>query len=140
MLDDIADYSENGYCGLMTMNREEAAAQPVDVNAEIGRRVHQLMWDRQMTQTTFGELTGMDQSSVAKRLRGKVGWPAAAIVDTARVLDTTIAYLFGETDSSQPAPPRGPSEKSKKITKWYIASAPDNVTEIDFRSERKQAA
>ena len=30
-------------------------------DAEIGRRVHQLMWDRQITQTAFARLIDMDE-------------------------------------------------------------------------------
>lgn len=71
-----------------------------DVDAAIGRRVHQIMWDRQMTQVRLGAMLGMDQSSVAKRLRGKLGWSATVLLATASALDTTVSYLVGETDDS----------------------------------------
>lgn len=74
------------------------------IDAKIGRRVHQLMWDRQMSQTEFAALSGMDQSSVAKRTRGKLGWNAAQLVTAAGILDTTVAYLVGETEESGPNP------------------------------------
>ena len=80
------------------------ALNPVenDLDAFIGRRVHQLMWDQQLTQTAFGQLIGIDQSLVAKRLRGKVAWPMSLVVRSARVLNTSVAYLVGETNDSTP--------------------------------------
>lgn len=74
----------------------------LSVDAQIGRRVHQLMWDRGMSQTQFGALAHMDQSSVAKRLRGKIGWSASQIVDAARILDTTVGFLFGDGERTPP--------------------------------------
>ena len=81
----------------------------IDLDAFIGRRVHQLMWDLQLTQTAFGNLIGVDQSLVAKRLRGKVAWPASLVAKSARVLNTSIAYLYGESDD--PTPPHGGNAK-----------------------------
>lgn len=60
-----------------------------------------------MTQTAFAEIIGMDQSSVAKRVRGKLGWSAIQVKQAARVLDTTAAYLMGESDD--PTRPVGPA-------------------------------
>ncbi|HEY0249250.1 MAG TPA: helix-turn-helix transcriptional regulator [Gryllotalpicola sp.] len=69
-----------------------------NVDAEIGRRVHQLLWDRHITQIAFGEMSGMDQTAVAKRLRGKLGWNATQVKRAAVALSTTVAYLYGETE------------------------------------------
>lgn len=89
----------------MSGNQALGAQTPeIDIDAFIGRRVHQLMWDQKLTQTKVGELLGMDQSSVAKRLRGKLGWSASLLVETARVLDTTVSYLVGETDGPDSNP------------------------------------
>lgn len=79
----------------------------MDLDREIGKRVHQLMWDRQITQTAFAAVIGMDQSSVAKRLRGKLGWSAAQVKQAANALHTSVAYLYGETSS--PNAPVGPA-------------------------------
>lgn len=82
-------------------NTQTQMELPID-DAFIGRRVHQLMWDKHMTQAELGASLGMDQSTVAKRLRGKVGWPATLLVRTADVLSTSVAYLVGEVDSAEP--------------------------------------
>jgi transcriptional regulator with XRE-family HTH domain len=94
------------------MSSESAFATTLEVDdAFIGRRVHQLMWDQKMTQTTLGSLLGMDQSTVAKRLRGKVGWPATLVARAARVLNTTAGFLLGETDD--PTLPAGPASNMR---------------------------
>jgi len=91
----------------MSINSAQSPSKPLDVDASIGRRVHQLMWDRQITQTAFGVMVGMDQSSVAKRFRGKLGWSATQVQTAAAALNTTVAYLFGETWNPAPVGPDG---------------------------------
>lgn len=92
----------------MSQTQPERTIKPVDLDAEIGRRVHQLMWDRKITQTEFGQIIGMDQSSVAKRFRGKLGWSATQVKAAASALDCSVAYLYGETSSTAPIDPVGP--------------------------------
>jgi transcriptional regulator with XRE-family HTH domain len=92
----------------MASETSAAVVAPIaDLDVQIGRRAHQLMWDRQMTQTAFAARVGMDQSSVAKRLRGKLGWSAAHLVQAATVLGTTVSYLVGEDDEKAPTPKGG---------------------------------
>ena len=81
---------------------------PINLDAEIGRRAHRLMWDRHVTQVEFGKIIGMDQSAVAKRFRGKLGWSATQVKTAADALETTVAYLYGEADSPHPDGPVGP--------------------------------
>lgn len=95
----------------MSSQRATSVTPIEDVNVEIGRRVHQLMWDRHVSQTEFGKRIGMDQSSVAKRLRGNLGWSATHIKQAAAALDTTAAYLFGETANPEPTGPEGLTRK-----------------------------
>ena len=89
------------------MSTSQAVSISEDIDARIGRRVHQLMWDRQVTQTVLGDTIGMDPSSVAKRLRGRLGWNASQLIATASALKTTVAYLVGETGSPNPVGPTG---------------------------------
>jgi transcriptional regulator with XRE-family HTH domain len=63
-----------------------------------------LMWDRQLTQAALGERVGIEQSGLAKKLRGQRGWALAEIVAVADALDVTIASLFGE--EPEPTRPR----------------------------------
>ncbi|WP_353615667.1 helix-turn-helix transcriptional regulator [Leifsonia sp. ALI-44-B] len=62
------------------------------------------MWDQKITQTALGNMIGMEQSSVGKRLRGERGWSIANLLATARALNTTVAYLVGEVDDPECTP------------------------------------
>jgi transcriptional regulator with XRE-family HTH domain len=62
----------------------------------VGRRVHQIMWEQRLTQTTLAKQIGLDQSSLGKRLRGDRGWSLDEVHAVAAALRTTVAYLFGE--------------------------------------------
>jgi hypothetical protein len=92
----------------MSSTQATSVIAPIDVDVQIGRRVHQLLWDRHITQTDFGRMVGMDQSSVAKRLRGKLGWSAAQVKAAALVLNASISDLYGETDEPSGPTPNGP--------------------------------
>ena len=83
----------------MSTNTAISGTSLINLDESIGRRAHQLMWDRKMTQTVLAARVGMDQSSVAKRLRGKLGWSATQVKTFADALETTVAYLYGETDN-----------------------------------------
>lgn len=89
------------------MSSAQVIAIEPDLDAQIGRRVHQLMWDRHITQTAVGARVGMDSSAIAKRLRGKLGWNAAQLKAFAAALDTSVAYLVGETENPHPGNPSG---------------------------------
>lgn len=77
-----------------------------DVDAEVGRRVHMLMWDRQMTQTALGNILGIDQSSLAKKLRGQRKWALADLVAAADALGVSAGELLdGAPRGPQPVAP-----------------------------------
>lgn len=86
----------------MSTPTKASAHDDESIDAAIGRRVHQVMWDSKVTQTAFAEMIHMDQSSVAKRLRGKLGWGAKHVAQAAHALDVSIAYLYGETENPHP--------------------------------------
>ena len=44
------------------------------LDAEIGRRIFHLMWDRKITQTEMGRAVGVGQSTLSLKLRGKRPW------------------------------------------------------------------
>jgi len=75
---------------------------PTPTGMAIGRRVHLLMWDARLTQMELGERIGMDQSSLARRIRGERGWTPDQLVAVADALGVTVAYLFGESDQAEP--------------------------------------
>lgn len=75
-------------------------------DVRIGRRVHHLMWDAHVTQTELARKVGLSQSTLGKKIRGELGWSPGLLVAIARALDTTVAYLFSETED--PRPPQRP--------------------------------
>lgn len=75
---------------------------PRDADAQVGKRAHQLMWERKLTQTAVGKELGIDSGSLGKKLRGERGWSLDEVVALARVLEVTIAYLFGEENEKTP--------------------------------------
>lgn len=108
------------------MSTEASLSGPTEnFDAVIGRRVHQLMWDRQITQTDFGRRIGVDQSSLAKRLRGKRGWSTSEVKAAADELGVSVGYLFGETENV--TPPNGPD-----AAKW--APSGSNRRPADYRA------
>ncbi|MPT14053.1 MAG: XRE family transcriptional regulator [Microbacterium sp.] len=82
-------------------NRVQAVKRQMD--AEVGRRVHMLMWDQQLTQTAFGARVGIDQSALAKKLRGQRGWSLDEVATVAAELGVSVSYLFGEGEGVGPA-------------------------------------
>lgn len=88
----------------MSTQTAESVPEPVNYDVVIGRRVHQLMWDQQLTQVAFGERIGVDQSSLAKRLRGKRGWSTTEVARAAQVLGVSVAYLYAEELPVSPVP------------------------------------
>jgi transcriptional regulator with XRE-family HTH domain len=80
----------------------------INVDAEIGRRIHTLMWDQRVTQTALGAELGVGQSGLGRRLRGERGWSAAELLIVSQVLQVSVAYLFGE--DGDPIAPK-PREK-----------------------------
>jgi transcriptional regulator with XRE-family HTH domain len=92
------------------MSSELAASIANDAeqaDAEVGLRVHTLMWERRITQEQLGKRIGVHQTGLGRRLRGKAGWTVAELKATARELQVTVAYLVGETDERGPEP-KGP--------------------------------
>ncbi len=70
----------------------------------IGRNIHRLMWDRQLTQTAFGPRIGIAQNTLTRKLRGQRGWSADEIAAAARELRVPVGVLFGllpDLDSNQ---------------------------------------
>lgn len=75
-----------------------------DLDAQIGRRVHGMLWDLGLRQIDFAARIGMTQSAVAKRLRGELAWRSGHLVQAAAALGTSVAYLIGETSEVACAP------------------------------------
>lgn len=80
-----------------------ATPERQDMDAEIGRRIFHLMWDRKITQTEMGNVINVGQTTLSMKLRGKRPWYSSELRAAATHLGTTVGYLFGEDDGVGPA-------------------------------------
>lgn len=104
------------------------------MDAEVGRRVHMLMWDQQLTQTAFGARVGIDQSTLAKKLRGSRGWSLDDLAIVASALGVTMAYLLGEVGTNPTPPISLPDLDSNQEP---IGSQPGAVVSLAERRARR---
>lgn len=63
LLFEFAEFSNSCYSCAMSINQPlTGSGSDENFDAVIGRRVHQMMWDQQMTQAVFANAIGMDYS------------------------------------------------------------------------------
>lgn len=91
----------------METAKQQRNTPPRDVDAELGRRAHMLMWDAKRTQGSVAAQMGIGSDSLGRKLKGERGWALAEIVNLADTLGTTVAYLAGETKDPRPENPNG---------------------------------
>ena len=92
---------------------QPAPANPApkpNLAAEIGKRVHTLMWDKRVKNNALGVLLGIDSTAVGKKLRAEQKFSIEQLAIVADYLDTTVAYLVGETTVPTKPRPVGPVE------------------------------
>lgn len=85
-----------------TLKRKTASR---DLDAEIGERVHLLMWRRGITLKAMAERIGVDATGLGKKLKGQRGFAVQELADLARELSVSVGALFGERDSPEPTGP-----------------------------------
>lgn len=73
------------------------------MDAQIGRRIFHLMWDRKITQTEMGRVLGVQQTALSKKLRGDRPWYTSELHSAAAMLGVTVGHLFGEDEMVGPA-------------------------------------
>jgi hypothetical protein len=101
----MSDLSDTGD---METNKQQRNTPSRDIDIELGRRAHMLIWDAKRTQGDVAAELGMTSGSLGLKLKGSRGWALAEIVGLAQVLNTSVAYLVGEIDSPH-GPPVGPT-------------------------------
>ncbi|MBT1633779.1 helix-turn-helix domain-containing protein [Curtobacterium flaccumfaciens] len=91
----------------MQTNERVRSTPSKDIDAEVGRRIHMLMWDRQLTLVAMCRMAGLDHldsTSFSKKLRGQRKWALADLVAVAGALDVSLSYLLGEETPQGPRP------------------------------------
>lgn len=82
------------------------------LDAEIGERVHMLMFRRRVTGRALAGGIGVTPSVLSKKLRGTSAWSARQVADAAGVLRVSVSELYGEVPSTGPTPEQ-PTSKRK---------------------------
>lgn len=75
-----------------------------DIDGEVGRRAHMLMWDAKLKQRHVADAMGITADGLGRKLKGERGWAVAELVTLAEVLNTSVSYLVGEVDSPTVGP------------------------------------
>ena len=116
----------------------EVAQTEKRADADVGRTVHMLMWDRQVKQTDLAARLGIQQSALSKKLRGHRPWSVDEMLIVARELKTTVAYLVGEIDDPLCTPrDLNPEPTDSEVGPGVLAS----IVHIDeARSMRQRVA
>ena len=84
-----------------------------------------LIWRAGKTQGAIAEAIGIESTALGKKLRGKNGWAIQELIDLAAVLDTSVAYLVGESpDDSRPVGPAGIEPTTSTVQSRRFTPAP----------------
>lgn len=79
------------------------------IDVAIGRRVHTLMWEQRIKNKDLATLLALESTGVGKKLRAEAKFSIEQLVAVARALNTSVAYLVGETENPHPVTPGGGS-------------------------------
>ncbi|MFQ8620907.1 helix-turn-helix domain-containing protein [Bifidobacterium bifidum] len=92
----MPDYSFVDYsCILIHMMNEIGVTR-------IFQRVETLRRANRLTQTTLGQVLGVSQATMSKKLRGEIPFSACEVQSCARHFRVSTDYLYGLTDDPAP--------------------------------------
>jgi SOS-response transcriptional repressor LexA len=93
---------------ILTMATKKALSQQEVDRRLLVTRLQGAMTARSTNATKLGKAAGLGNTAVHDILSGKNQSPSVPVIrKLAGALDTSVAYLMGETDDSSGAPPRG---------------------------------
>lgn len=75
-------------------------ADSIDVT--VGKRVPTLMWEQRIKNKDLAELLGLEATGIGKKLRAEAKFSIEQLVAVAAHLNTSVAYLVGETENPHP--------------------------------------
>lgn len=107
-------------------------AQP-STDVMVGRRVHQLMWNRQITQKDLAPKLGMAQNTLSAKIRGRRGWSLDELLAVAAEFSVSAAYLLGESNSPEPGGPGSRLWESNPRPSHYKGAGSRPVVSITSR-------
>ena len=62
------------------------------------KRIRDLREDKDMNQTDIAKILGMSQTGYSKYETGENDIPSSVLIKLARIYNTSVDYLLGETD------------------------------------------
>ena len=68
------------------------------------KRIRDLREDRDLNQTQVANILGMSQTGYSKYETGENDLPTMVLIKLARFYNTSIDYIFGETDETKRYP------------------------------------
>ncbi len=121
-------------CQVMTAT---TGVGPRNADAAIGERIHQLMWRSRVSQVELARQIGITQPGLSKKLRGERPWYVGELIEAAKLLGTSVSWLFGEASPPDPQVPGGEMVRRQGLeprTRWLSATdstppAPPTVLE-----------
>lgn len=78
------------------------------------KRIRDLREDKDMNQTQVAKILGMSQTGYSKYETGENDLPTYVLIKLARLYNTSIDYLLGETDEVRRYP-KSDSKKEKEL-------------------------
>ena len=91
-------------------------------DAKVGRRVHQLMWDRHLTNRALAARLGLDESALSRKMRGGRKWTVDELLDLSAIFDVPVADLLPEPELWAP---RGSNPQPTGYRVRRLALVPD---------------
>ncbi len=70
-------------------------------DAYVGKQIHGLMWDRRITNRAMAQAIGVDESTMARKLRGQRKWTVDDLLAVAGELHVPVEALLPHLDSNQ---------------------------------------
>lgn len=134
----------------MTNTDRTARPEARAIDLTVGERTHQLMWQNKISNKSLAATLGIDQTAIGKKLRAEQKFSIAQLSAVARLLDTTIAYLVGETDdptmpNGEDGGPRGarthdPRINGALVSPIFIEANLHPVADLDTERARRHPA
>lgn len=91
------------------------------IREQIGRRIVHLRESQGLSQAEFARRTQQSRSTVHGWESGRAKPDDEGMLSVARILGTSVSFLYGETDDPRPAPD------------WAAESVPANLTEATIQ-------
>ena len=106
-----------------------------DLYVQVGARVHQLMWQKKITQTAMAPRMGIAQSVLGRKLRGVVTWTVRDLVRAASILEVDVNDLLPASDAG-PQPTDAAAACPRQDSNLQPTDHSSEVIYLDARRER----